>query len=76
MKIAENIKCKDFSLKWAWRRQNIRGRENAGHYEIWLQHKKMIGTAATKKEAQRIISQKVKEVNQILKAARKKYNNQ
>lgn len=76
MKIAENIKCKDFSLKWAWHRQNIQGRENAGHYEIWFLGKKMIGTAATKKEAQRIISQKVKEVNQILKAARKKYNNQ
>lgn len=73
MKIAENIKCKDFSLKWAWNRQNIQGRENAGHYEIWFQNK-MIGTARTKKEAQRTISQKVKEVNRVLEAARKKYN--
>ncbi len=73
MKIAENIKCKDFSVKWAWHRQNIQGRENAGHYEIWFQHK-MIGTAPTKKEAQRIISKKVKEVNRVLEAARRKYN--
>ena len=74
MKIAENIKCKDFSLKWAWHRQNIQGRENAGYYEIWFQHKKMIGTENTKKEAQRIISQKVKDVNRVLEAARKKNN--
>lgn len=76
MKIADNIKRKDFSLKWAWNRRNIQGRENAGYYEIWFQHKKMIGTAATKEEARRIISQKVKAVNQVLEAARKKYNKQ
>ena len=76
MKIAESIKSKDFSLKWVWHRQNIQGRENAGYYEIWFQGKKKIGTAPTKKEAQRIISQKVKDVNRILEAARKKYNNQ
>lgn len=74
MKIAENVKCKDFNLVWRWHRQNIQGLENDGYYEIWYQHKKLIGEARTKKEAQKIISQKVKEVNRILEAARKKYN--
>lgn len=74
MKIAEKIKCKDFSLKWVWNRQNIKGRENAGYYQIWYQGKKEVGTATTKKEAQRIISRKVEEVNKVLEAARKKYS--
>lgn len=74
MKVADNIKCKDFGLKWVFERQNIKGLENGGYYEIWFQHKKLIGKARTKAEAQKIISQKVKEVNRILEAARKKYN--
>lgn len=74
MKVAENIKCKDFSLQWVWNRQNIQGRENNGYYKIWYQGKKLIGTARTKQEAQKIIKQKVKEVNGVLEAARKKYS--
>lgn len=74
MKVAENIRGKDFSLKWVWNRRNIQGQENYGYYQIWYQDKKMIDTAPTKKEAQKIIGEKVKEVNRILEAARKKHN--
>lgn len=73
MEIARNVKSQDFGVKWTWHRKNIQGGENFGYYEIWFQGKKMIGTAATKKEAQRFISQKVKAINHILEAARKKY---
>lgn len=72
MNIAENIKCKEFTFKCRPTGSRLRGMENTWEYEIWFRGK-IVGTARTKKEAQQLVSKKVKTVNAVLEAARKKY---
>lgn len=72
MKIAENIKCKEFSLKSRPTGSQLKGQENTWEYAIYFRGR-MVGTAITKKEAQKWVSKKVKAVNAVLEAARKKY---
>lgn len=72
MNIAENIKCKEFTFRCRPTGNRLRGMENTWEYEIWFRGK-IVGTARTKKEAQQWVSKKVKAVNAVLEAARKKY---
>lgn len=72
MKIAENIKCKEFSFKCRPTGSQLKGQENTWEYAIYFRGH-MVGTASTKKEAQKWVSKKVKAVNTVLEAARKKY---
>ncbi len=72
MKIAENIKGKEFSFKCRPTGSQIKGQENTWEYAIYFRGRQ-VGTARTKKGAQEWASKKVKAVNAVLEAARKKY---
>lgn len=72
MKIAKNIKCKEFTLRCRRTGSRLRGMENTWQYDIYFRGK-LVGDARTKKEAQKWVSAKVKAVNAVLEAARKKY---
>lgn len=72
MKIADNIKCKEFTFKCRPTGSRLKGMENTWEYAIYFRGKQ-VGTARTKKDAQKWVSAKVKAVNAVLEAARKKY---
>lgn len=72
MKIADNIKCKEFTFKCRPTGSRLKGMENTWEYEIYFRGKQ-VGTARTKKDAQKWVSARVKAVNAVLEAARKKY---
>lgn len=72
MNIADNIKCKEFTFKCRPTGSRLQGMENTWQYDIYFRGKR-VGTARTKKEAQKWVSAKVKAVNAVLEAARKKY---
>lgn len=75
MKIADNIKCKDFEIRGYWTGSRLKGQENLWNYEVYYKgHRvKQDYIAHTKTEARAFISRKVKAVNAVLNAARKKY---
>lgn len=74
MKIMQNVKCSDFYYKKEWKGSRLKGEENLYVWVIYYKDGRRIDIADTKKEAMRFVSQKVKEMNAILEAARKKYN--
>lgn len=75
MKIADNIKCKEFTYKSRRYGGQLRGQENLWVCEIWFRGKK-VATVRTKTEAKKWVSRKVKEVNAVLEAARKELQNE
>ena len=74
MKIMPNVKCSDFHYKKEWKGSRLNGEENLYVWKIYYKDGRYVDMADTKKEAIRFVSQKVKEMNAILEAARKKYN--
>ena len=75
MKIADNIKCKDFEIRGYWAGSRLKGQENLWNYRIYYKGQEVEPdyVAHTKTEAKAHISKKVKAVNAVLNAARKKY---
>lgn len=74
MKIAENIKSKEFTFKSRPTGCQLKGMEHTWEYAIYFRGSQ-VGTARTKKEAQKWVSAKVKAVNAVLEAARKRAGN-
>ncbi len=70
MKIADNIKCKDFSFKNRPLGGQLQGQENIWVCDIYFKNQ-FVTTADNKTIAKQWVSQKVKQVNQVLKMARK-----
>ena len=73
MKIADNIKCKDFEIRGEWAGSRLEGQENLWIYRIYYkgQPVRTKYPAHTKAEARAIISEKVRKVNAVLNKARK-----
>ena len=73
MKIADNIKCKDFTIKGEWAGSRIAGQENLWIYRVYYNGKeiKQKYPATTKTEAKAFISASVRKANAILNKARK-----
>ena len=73
MKIADNIKCKDFEIRCEWAGSRLAGQENLWNYRVYykgheVEQKYM---AHTKTAARAFISEKVRKVNAVLNKARK-----
>ena len=73
MKIADNIKCKDFEIRCEWAGSRLAGQENLCNYRVFYKgHEvKQEYMAHTKAAAKAFISAKVKQVNAVLNKARK-----
>lgn len=73
MKIADNIKCKDFEIRCEWAGSRLAGQENLCYYRVYYkgQEIKQRYMATTKTEAKAFISAKVKKVNAVLNKARR-----
>lgn len=72
MKIAENIKCKDFVYRSRPHGGRLSGQENLWVCDVYY-NGHLVTTCDNKTVARRWVSQKVKAVNAVLDAARKKY---
>ena len=73
MKIADNIKCKDFEIRAEWAGSRLAGQENLCNYRVFykgheVKQKYMVHT---KTEAKAFISATVRKVNAVLNKARK-----
>lgn len=73
MEIAKNLKCKDFAFVSRRTGSQLRGRENQWVCDIYY-NGRCVATAENKTAAKRWVSKRVRAVNTILEAARKKYN--
>ncbi len=73
MKIADNIKCKDFTIVARPSGSRLKGNENLWFYHVYYNGKEIDQQymATTKKEARAFISDKVRKVNAVLNKARK-----
>lgn len=73
MKIADNIKCKDFEIIARPSGDRLAGRENVWYYHIYYKGKEIDQKymATTQAEAKAKISKMVKKVNAIYNKARK-----
>lgn len=73
MKIADNIKCKEFTFKCRRTGNQLKGFENQWCYDVYFRGHLVADRFNTKKDAQKWVSENVKMVNKVLEAARKKY---
>lgn len=75
MKIADNIKCKDFVIIAKPSGNRLKGQENLCFYHVYYNGAEVYQEymATTKAEVKVFISAKVKKVNTILNKARKVY---
>lgn len=73
MKIADNIKCKDFEIIGRPSGDRLAGRENVWYYHIYYQGKEIDQKymATTQAEAKAKISRMVRKVNAIYNKARR-----
>lgn len=73
MKIADNIKCKDFEIIARPSGDRLAGRENVWYYHIYYQGKEIDQKymATTQAEAKAKISRMVRKVNAIYNKARR-----
>ena len=73
MKIADNIKYKDFDIRGEWAVSQLAGQENLWNYRVYYKGKeiKQKYMAHTKTEARAFIRRKVRQVNAVLNKARK-----
>ncbi len=73
MKIADNIKCKDFEIRGEPSGSRLAGQENLWYYRIYYNGKeiKQKYLATSKTEAKQEISRRVRKVNAILTKARR-----
>lgn len=72
MEIAENIKCKDFDFVSRRKGSRLLGQENLWVCDIYYKGQ-CVATVENKTAAKRWVSKRVRSVNTILGAARKKY---
>ena len=73
MKIADNIKCKDFEIVARPSGSRLKGQENLWFYHIYYKGKEIDQKymATSQAEARAFISKKVRKVNAVLNKARK-----
>lgn len=75
MKIVDNIKYKDFEIRGYWPGIRPEGQEKLWNYRIYYKDQEVEPgyMAHTIDEAEAYIHKKVKAINAVLNAARKKY---